>query len=200
MISFIRGPVTAIEDDGLVVDIGALGLLVSAPMHMLQPRPVVGEEITLHTFLQVREDAWNLYGFADREQLRLFKLLLNISGIGAKTALAIVDSVSPSRFAMAVANKDAAPLTAVSGVGKKSAERILLELKDKFPAMTTEDGEAIPAPAPEALNRELLAALKQLGYSATEARSFAMQAQGALGDDAPAEELLRESLKIAMRA
>jgi len=200
MISFVRGPVASIEEEGLVVDTGSVGLLVLAPLSMLNPRPVIGEEIMLYTYLQVREDAWSLYGFANREQLKSFRLLLNVSGIGAKTALAIVDKVSPQRLSAAIAAKDAAPLTAVSGVGKKSAERILLELKDKFP-LADGAGEAMEVSLPaEELNRELLAALKQLGYTATEARSFAIQAEASLGREAAAEDLLREALKIAMRS
>jgi len=200
MIAFVRGPVASIEEDGLVVDTGAVGLLVQAPISMLNPRPAIGEEIMLYTYLQVREDTWSLYGFANREQLRSFRLLLNVTGVGAKTALAIVDRVSPQRLSAAIAAKDATPLTAVSGVGKKSAERILLELKDKFPlADGAEEDRGFSLPTEE-LNRDLLAALKQLGYTATEARSFAMQAQTALGKEAAAGDLLREALKIAMRS
>lgn len=201
MIAFVRGPVTAIEDDALIVEVGGVGIAVAAPLSMLEPRPAIGEDVFLHTYLQVREDAWTLYGFTSKEQLRIFRLLTGVSGVGAKTALAIVDKVAPSRFAAAMAAQDARVFTAVSGVGKKSAERILLELKDKFPAAAA-DG-AVPAetmPAAEELNSDLLAALKQLGYTATEARAFAIKAQAQLGADAAAERLLREALKIAMKS
>lgn len=200
MIAFVRGPVAALEEDGLVMDVGSVGLFVLAPMSKLKPAPIIGQEMMLYTYLQVREDAWNLIGFTDQEQLHCFRLLLSVSGVGAKIALAILDRVSPAQLAAAVSAKDSAALTVVSGVGKKSAERILLELKDKFPEFSAEGaGGAVTAPVEE-LNRDLLAALKQLGYTATEARSFTMQAQNAIGRDAAAEELLREALKIAMRA
>lgn len=204
MIAFVRGVVAAIEDDSLIVELGGgIALSVSVPLTMLQPHPAIGKEIFLHTHLQVREDAWLLYGFPDREQLRLFRLLLNISGVGAKTALAILDHISASRFGAVVAAQDSKAFTAVSGVGKKTAERILLELKDKFPTVAA-DGASLSAaetlPPGEELNRELMAALRQLGYSAAESRAFAMQAQAALGLEAKPEALLREALKLAMKA
>lgn len=199
MIAFLRGIVSDIDTDSLVLDWNGMGLQISVPMNRLQPRPVLNETCFLHTHLQVREDAWTLYGFSEKEQLEMFRLLLNVSGIGAKTALAIVDQMNPQRFANAVLEKDVKPFTAVSGVGKKTAERILLELKDKVEAFRGEAGEDVPTePAfSDGLNADLVAALKQLGYSPTEARAFALGAQKALGADASPEGLLREALKIA---
>lgn len=203
MIAFIRGPIALIDDDGcLVIDKGGLGLAVAVPLSMLQPAPAVGEEITLHTHLQIKEDGWQLYGFGDKEQLRVFRLLLSVSGVGAKTALAIVDKIAVARWPQIMAAKEVKPLTNVSGVGKKTAERILLELKDKFPVLSA--GGALPEGGGEEtfdqLDRDLLAALRQLGYSATEARAFALQAVTSLGPQAGSEVLLREALKIAMRS
>ena len=202
MIAFVRGVVAALEEESLVVELGGIGLTVAVPFAMLNPRPAMGKEITLYTHLQVREDAWTLYGFTDREQLHLFRLLTGVSGVGAKTALAIVNKLSVSRFGGVMATQDVKALTAISGVGKKTAERILLELKDKFPHGLTEDGAVVGEAflSAEELNRDLLAALKQLGYSPTEARAYALQAQSVLGTDASSEALLREALKIAMKS
>ena len=198
MFAFVKGIVAEVGDEGLVLDMGGLGVSVSVPMSRLDPRPALNETIMLHTHLQVREDAWTLYGFSDKEQLEMFRLLLGVSGIGAKTALAIVDKVNPQRFAAAIGEKDVKPFTAVSGVGKKSAERILLELKDKVSSFARADGEPLSDVAePEPFNADLLAALKQLGYSPTEARAFALGAQETLGAQASTEQLLREALKIA---
>lgn len=201
MIAFVRGQVTAVEDEALIIDIGGVGLMVMAPLSELSPRPVIGEELLLHTYLQVREDAWTLYGFTDKEQLRCFRLLIGVSGVGAKTALAIVDKLNPRRLAAAIAAQELPALTAVSGVGKKTGERILLELKDKFPALAAADA-ALPQPAAagEELNPDLLAALKSLGYTASEARAFAIKAQAELGAGAEADLLLRAALKIAMKS
>ena len=202
MISFVRGSVNAVEGDNIIIDKGGVGLEICVPMSMLHPLPAVGDEITLYTHLQVKEDGWQLFGFTDKEQLRVFRLLIGISGIGAKTAVAILDKIAVGRFPQIIAAQDHKPLTAVSGVGKKTAERILLELKDKFPqadaaVITGEDGEPLPG---ESLDPQLLAALKQLGYTATESRAYALKAMANLGVDAGSEALLRESLKIAMRS
>ena len=202
MIAFIRGIVSSVDGETIVIDKSGVGLEIYVPMSMLQPAPAVGEEITLHTHLQVKDDGWQLFGFADKEQLRIFRLLIGISGIGAKTGVAILDKIAVSRFPQIIAAQDHKPLTAVSGVGKKTAERILLELKDKFPVVAskipgTETGEPLTG---EALDPQLLAALKQLGYTATESRAFALKAMANLGADAASEALLRESLKIAMRS
>ncbi len=199
MIAFVRGRVEAVEGDTVIIDIGSIAFEVLAPLAMLNPRPVVGEEILLHTHLHVREDNWLLFGFSDKEQLHSFRLLQTVSGIGAKTALAIVDRVSPQRLAVAIANKDSSVFTAVSGVGKKTAERLLLELKDKFPAFVSEEGIIEPLPREDALDPGLLAALKQLGYTATEARAYTMKAMAALGEDAETQDLLKEALKLAMK-
>lgn len=202
MIAFIRGIVSSVDGETIVIDKSGVGLEIYVPMSMLQPAPAVGEEITLHTHLQVKDDGWQLFGFADKEQLRIFRLLIGISGIGAKTGVAILDKIAVSRFPQIIAAQDHKPLTAVSGVGKKTAERILLELKDKFPVVAseipgTDTGEPLTG---EALDPQLLAALKQLGYTATESRAFALKAMANLGADAASEALLRESLKIAMRS
>jgi|WetSurMetagenome_2_1015567.scaffolds.fasta_scaffold736256_1 holliday junction DNA helicase RuvA len=203
MIAFVRGRVDSIEieDETLIIDVGGVALSVLVPYAMLEPRPAIGEEILLHTHLQVREDGWQLFGFSDKEQLRLFRLLQSVSGVGAKTALAIIDKLPPLRLAMAIAGQNKEALTAVSGVGKKTAERILLELKDKFPSINAMAADTVGiAPAEAQLNAELLAALKQLGYTVTEARSLALKAESLLGEDAAPELLLREALKIAMRS
>lgn len=204
MIAFITGTLVAIEDDSLIIDIGSIGLSVAAPLSMLDPRPVIGASIYLHTHLQVREDAWTLYGFSSKEQLHIFRMLLNVSGVGAKTALCIVDAINAARFKSILASREIKPLTAISGIGKKTAERIMLELKDKFetiaddPASMTVGEEY--AFAADSVDRDLLAALKQLGYSATEARSFALAAQADSEPDARSEELLKKALQIAMRS
>lgn len=200
MIAFVRGRVESIEEEGLIVDLGGIALQVLTPLSMMEPRPVIGEEILLHTHMHVREDAWQLFGFTDKEQLRIFRMLQSVSGVGAKTALAIVDQLSIKRFSAAIASQDIKALTTVSGIGKKTAERILLEMKDKFPQLVGGDA-ALGLPADDiALNEDLLLALKQLGYTATEARAFGLKAQSNIGVDAKAEELLREALKIAMKS
>lgn len=115
MISFVRGKVADLTGDALVIDLGGIGLEVFAPFARLQPAPAIGEEILLYTHLQIREDNWQLYGFTDKDQLTAFRLLLSVSGVGAKTALAIVDQLSVQRVVAAIAVKIASllPLLAV---------------------------------------------------------------------------------------
>src|SRR5215469_4493091 len=103
MIAFVRGKVFAVNEDNLIIELGGLGFQVIAPLKSMSPRPLVGQEILLHTHLQVREDAWQLYGFLEEEQLELFRHLLKVSGIGAKTALSIVDSISTQAIMRALA-------------------------------------------------------------------------------------------------
>lgn len=202
MIAFVKGFVSSVDDDIVVLDIGSIGLSVSVPLHMLDPRPVIGNELLLYTHLQIREDAWTLYGFSNKEQLKIFRLLLNISGVGARTALSIVDAITPSRLHSLVANQEIKPMTAISGIGKKTAERILLELKDKFPSLPGNEVtmDAASYDIGNELDKDLLAALKQLGYSAVEARSFAIQAQENCAPGTSSEQMLREALKIAMHS
>jgi len=205
MIAFVNGPVMSVEDDSIIVSTGAIGYSLLVPMSRIQPRPVIGNDIFLYTHLQIQDDAWNLFGFSDQEQLKLFRMLLNVSGVGAKTALAIIDAINPVRFIASIKSQDIKTFTNVKGIGKKTAERIILELKDKFKdVIVDEESEMIQTTAPEdaesSINKELLAALKQLGYSATEARAFAIQAEAQLGSDATPESLLRAALKIAHNA
>lgn len=204
MIAFVKGTVMDLDGDTVVLDVNGVGLSVLTPFSMLQPCPEIGEEAFFHTHLQIREDAWTLFGFSSKEQLSVFRLLLGVSGVGAKTALAIVDKVNTLHFQQIVANQDLSPFTAVSGVGKKTAERILLELKDKCKDLP-QSNEAVAQPKAPATpagsqNQELIAALHQLGYTASEARSFALKAMEALGENAGTEALLKESLKIAMNS
>lgn len=200
MIAFVKGIVTAVDESRLVVDIGGVGLEVLAPLTQLQPYPQLGEDIYLHTHMQVREDGWQLFGFATAEQLRIFRSLIAINGVGPKMALAICDSLSPQRLIAAVAAGDEKAFCAVSGVGKKIAQRLLLELKDKFSdAELAGLPQAAAAPAmPAATSSELVEALKQLGYSATEARALALQVQEQLPDEKDTGRLLSAALRLSL--
>ena len=204
MIAFIRGTIQAINEDSLIIDLAGLGFQVMAPLRSMNPRPQMGQEIMLHTHLQVREDAWQLYGFAEEDQLTLFRQLLAVSGIGAKTALAIVDSISAHSIIKALAEGDFDVFCKVPGVGKKTAQRLVVDLKDKFalPLGQGRAGEgrglsaAFGAAAPSAYV-DLLAALEQLGYRGAEGRALAMQAYKNLGDGVQTAQLLQEALKLA---
>jgi Holliday junction DNA helicase RuvA len=187
MISRLRGVPAGRSVDGLVLDVGGVGYLVAAT-----PSALAGadgdREVTLETYLHVREDALQLYGFADRDERDLFVSLLGVSGIGPKVALAVVSSSPPSELRRAIALGDAARFQAIPGIGKKTAERIVLELKGSLVETLEHRGEA-PA------STELVArdALVELGYSIVEAERVLAGVDPGLS----AEERVREALRRA---
>jgi Holliday junction DNA helicase RuvA len=204
MIAFIQGKIFAVNEDSLIIELGGLGLTVLAAMKSMSPRPLVGQEIMLHTHLQVREDNWQLFGFAEEEQLLLFRHLLAVSGIGAKTALAIVDNISAQAIMRALAEGNVDLFCQVPGVGKKTAQRLVVDLKDKFVLPFSRSGAGEGAGIPATLGTgmssayaDLLVALEQLGYRGAEGRALAMQAYQNLGDKAQPAQLLQEALKLA---
>lgn len=198
MIAFLRGKVFAIEEESIVVETGGFGISVMAPLAMMRPLPAVGEEIFLHTHLQVREDGWLLFGFPNHEQLEIFRYLLSVSGIGAKTSLAIVNALSADKIAAACSKGDYNSFCTVSGVGKKTAQRIVLELKDKFAKWQgTETAEDF---IPDFYtDQDLLDALVNLGFGAAESRALAAKATAKLGKEADTNSLIKEALRMAAK-
>ena len=203
MIAFVKGPVYDIDftESRLTIEFSGLGLSVLAPLNRLHPLPVLGEEIMLHTHLQIREDAWQLFGFPLIEQLTVFRQLLAISGIGAKTALAVIDTLDLPQLRRVMATSDVKALCAVPGIGKKTAERLILELKDKYALL--ERAEASPAatmPLGGEVDNDLLFALHQLGYTPTEARRLEMLVGQQAPPAADTTAKLRLALKLGMKA
>jgi Holliday junction DNA helicase RuvA len=186
VISRLRGVPAGRTVDGLVLDVGGVGYLVSATPSVLR-RADGPSEVTVETYLHVREDALQLYGFADAAERSLFVQLLGVSGIGPKVALAVVSSASPEELQRAIALNDSARFQAIPGIGKKTAERIVLELEGSI-------AESVPVPSGGA-PRELVArdALVELGYSLVEAE----QALAGVDPNLPAEERVREALRSA---
>jgi holliday junction DNA helicase RuvA len=187
MISRLRGAPAACTPDGLVLDVGGVGYLVAATPSALRQAEGAGE-VTLETYLHVREDTLQLYGFADPSERELFVQLLGVSGIGPKVALAVVSSSPPGELRRAIAREDAARFQVIPGIGKKTAERIVLELKGSI-ADAIEHGVGHPT------SHELVArdALVELGYSVVEAE----HALARVDPDLPAEERVREALRSA---
>lgn len=174
MIASVRGEVIAVEEDALVVDVNHLGMRVYAPLNRMNGLYRLNGEIFLHTHLIVREDQWSLFGFPTTDELLLFKQVLNVSGIGGKSALSILNQLSPAEIVGTVTEGNTKPFEKVSGIGKKTAQRIVLELKDKvsklgIQGVTAAEETVVPVKA-EADNGDAVAALCQLGYSATEAK------------------------------
>lgn len=186
MISRLRGTPVGRTPDGLVVDVGGVGYLVNATASVFR-RAEGASELTLETYLHVREDALQLYGFADAAERSLFVQLLGVSGIGPKVALAVVSSASPDELQRAIAVRDSARFQAIPGIGKKTAERIVLELEGSLAQAVSSADSGAP--------RELVArdALVELGYSLVEAE----QALAAVDPDLSVEERVREALRSA---
>jgi Holliday junction DNA helicase RuvA len=182
MISRLRGTVVARSPAGVVIDVGGVGYLVAATPRV---HARMGEETTIETYLHVREDALQLYGFASAEERELFELLLGVSGIGPKVALAIVSGSPPAELRKAIARDDLARFEAIPGIGRKTAQRVVMELKDKM---------AQPAGAGSA-SGELLArdALVELGWSVVDAD----RALADIDESLSVEEQIRSALKKA---
>lgn len=193
MIASLRGTLIHLGADHLVIEAGGVGYLVFAPRPVLGSIGPLGESVFVHTVLIVREDSMTLYGFATREQRALFESFLGVSGVGPKVALSLLSAGSPDEIRTAIAHSDTARLARVPGIGKKTAERLVLELKGKLDLKGLPVPVAGATPAATAVNNELAELLVSLGYSAAEAAS----AIAALPADAPPE--LEERLRLALR-
>ncbi len=175
MIASLQGIVDIIGADWVVVNIGGVGFKVSVPTSVLSEGGIIGHEIKLFTHLHVREDEMTLYGFAAPEDLRLFDTLLTVSGLGPKTALNMLSAMSTDQLSLAIASASVEMLTSISGIGKKTADRIILELKDKVGAFVT----VTPVGRMAQENTDVLSALTSLGYSIAEAsRAIAVLPSG----------------------
>jgi Holliday junction DNA helicase RuvA len=186
LISSIRGNLDTVGPDWADVSVGGVTFRLSVPGSTAEDLAKVGSEVRLFTSLQVREDSLTLYGFSAEEERLTFEVLIGINGVGPKVALSVLSRFTPASLAAAVSTGDSSAFTGVPGVGKKTASRILLELKGKL-----EGDWAVPAAAIS--QGEVVDALTALGYSAAEAR----EAVAALpqGDSMPLEDKLREALQ-----
>ena len=190
MIARLRGRAVANTVEGLVLDVGGVGYLVAATPSAVR-NAEAADEVTVHTYLHVREDALQLYGFADASERELFVQLLSVNGVGPKVALAIVSGSRTAELRRAIALEDIARFQAIPGIGKKTAERIVLELKEKLAAAMPEAvAEGGDPGGPHAVARD---ALLELGWSVLEAE----QALAGTDPAAPPEERVREALKRA---
>jgi Holliday junction DNA helicase RuvA len=186
MIARLRGKAVGSTPEGLVLDVNGVGYLVAATSSAVRAAEA-GGEVTVETYLHVREDALQLYGFADRAERELFTQLLTVNGVGPKVALAIVSGSPAEELRRAIVREDAARFQAIPGIGKKTAERIVLELKEKVGVATV---AAVTTESPHLVARD---ALVELGYSVADAERALAQTDPA----APAEERVRQALRKA---
>lgn len=172
MFAYIKGTLEIKGNDYVVIDVNGVGYKIFAPLSTIERLGDVGSIVKVHTHYHVREDNISLYGFYSLEELRMFELLIGVSGVGAKSANAILANISPSRFALAVITNDIKELTKLPGIGAKSAQRIILELKDKLKseeAIAESDFEFQIASSKDSNSSEAVAALQVLGYPVKEA-------------------------------
>ncbi|TLY80436.1 MAG: Holliday junction branch migration protein RuvA [Gammaproteobacteria bacterium] len=195
MIGSLRGRIASKTPPQLTVEVGGLGYELEAPMSTFFHLPAVGEEVRLLTHLVVREDAHVLYAFATEEERRLFRSLIRVSGVGPKIALALLSGISVSAFIQCVRNEDIAALTRVPGVGRKTAERLIVEMRDRLAAPHPTHETPATAGAASAED-EAYGALVALGYRPAEATRLL---KGAGPGTHSTEELIRRALQGAAR-
>jgi Holliday junction DNA helicase RuvA len=197
MIGFLRGKLVAKQPPVLLIDVGGVGYEVEAPMTTFYDLPGTGTEITLHTHLVVREDAHTLFGFAKLSDRALFRSLIKISGVGPRMALAILSGMSAEAFVRCIRDNDAAALTRVPGVGKKTAERLVVELRDKL-GKGEAGGADIPVAASGPANpvEEAVSALIALGYKPPDASRMVRAVES---KDLGVEEIIRRALQAAAK-
>jgi len=193
MIGRITGTLVEKHPPQVLVDVGGVGYEIDVPMSTFYNLPASGERITLYTHLAIREDAHLLYGFGTEAERQAFRQLLKVSGIGAKTALSVLSGMSVTELANAIAAQETGRITKVPGIGKKTAERLLLELRDKFSAATATVSSAGAAPSGES---DILNALSALGYNDKEA-SWAVKQ---LPPDTAVSDGIRQALKLLSKS
>ncbi len=196
MIGRLKGIVIHKQPPWLVVDVHGVGYELEAPMSTFYDLPEVGREVALFTHYAQKEDSVSLYGFLSEAERRLFRDVQKVAGIGAKIALAILSGASVSDFARLVQTSDVTALTRIPGIGKKTAERIVVELRDRASAFGGAGTTLAGKPVPTDPLGEAILALQQLGYKPAEASRMAEKAQ-ADGDDV--EAIIRKALKSALR-
>lgn len=202
MISYIKGPLTAIEEDVIVVEAGGVGMGIHVPLSVLDRLPGIGREVTVYTYFQVREDAMSLYGFLNRQDREMFRQLIGVNGVGPKAALGILSTMTPDDLRMAIVTGDAKAISRAPGIGPKTAQRLILDLKDKVSMEEVLGNLALPSDggASAALGtigmgeaaKEAVQALVALGYSNMEANKAVKQVE--VTETMTAEDVLKASL------
>lgn len=204
MISYIKGALGAVEDDVIVVETGGIGLAVHVPLSLLEELPALGEEVTVYTYFQVREDAMTLYGFLHRQDREMFKQLIGVNGIGPKGALGILSVMRPDDLRIAIVSGDAKSISKAPGIGAKTAQRLILDLKDKvdleevmmssFGGGKENSSDAGASAAGMAASaKEAVAALTALGYTGMEASKAVKKVE--ITENMSVEDILKASLK-----
>ena len=191
MYYYVKGILARKGDGFIVVEAGGVGYMIYTSLNSITLAPAVGSEITMYTYLYVREDVMDLYGFTLQEEKDMFMKLISVSGVGPKAALAILSVSTPAKLAAAVVTNDTKTITKASGVGPKMAQRVILELKDKIDAASLNiDADDLGEEAPSDNKNEAISALMALGYSLADAQNAVRKTDGTLS----VEEIIKKAL------
>lgn len=205
MISYIRGELCDIEEQRAIVDVNGVGYGIYMPQQALSLLPPMGQQVKIHTYLNIREDAMQLFGFLTKEDLNVFRLLIGVNGIGPKAGLNILSCLSPDELRFAVLSGDAKAISATPGIGKKTAEKLILELKDKLNiedmlehAAHGGDSEDLASgtdTASKTMQAEAVQALTALGYGSAESLRAVKKSSP---ECSSVEDILKEALKFLL--
>lgn len=201
MISYIRGELVALEEEKVIVDVGGVGYGIYMSGQAMSMLPPTGNEVKIHTYLNVKEDAMQLYGFLTRDDLEVFKLVIGVNGIGPKGGLSILSQLTPDDLRLAVMSKDVKAISSAPGIGKKTAEKLILELKDKLRIedvlnhQVEGEGSAVISIG-QGLQADAVQALVALGYGNTEALRAVKKVE--IEESTTVEDVLKSALKFLM--
>lgn len=205
MISYIQGELCDIEEQKAIVDVNGVGYGIYMPQQALSLLPPMGQQVKIHTYLNIREDAMQLFGFLTKEDLNVFRLLIGVNGIGPKAGLNILSCLSPDELRFAVLSGDAKAISATPGIGKKTAEKLILELKDKLNIEDmlehaahggdSEDLSSGTDTASNTMQAEAVQALTALGYGSAESLRAVKKSSP---ECSSVEDILKEALKFLL--
>ena len=199
MIAFVKGSLAEVELDRVIIDVGGVGYNVFVSSYTISRLPLEGNEVKLYTYLNVKEDLMQLYGFLSKDELRIFKLLIGVNGIGPKGGLGILSYLTPDDLRFAVMSNDVKAISAAPGIGKKTAEKLILELKDQLGSIepeevTTSESVTGNVSFSREIQTEAVQALVTLGYGSTEALRAVTNVM--TEQEESVEEILKKALKF----
>ena len=199
MYSYIKGELAEVNTDHIVIDVGGIGYMIYIPAQSLNYLPGIGEMLKVHTYLYMREDAMILYGFLTKDDLEMFKLLITVSGIGPKGGLAVLSTLSSDDLRFAVLSGDSKAISKAPGIGSKTAQRVIIDLKDKlsledaFEKKLEHENEKINVSSNSQVKNDAVMALNALGYSSSESINEVYKVE--ITDDMDVEDVLKAALK-----
>lgn len=201
MISYIKGELVACEENRVIVENGGIGYSIFMPSKSVSCLPQTGNTVKIHTYLNVKEDAMQLYGFLTKDDLDVFRLVITVNGIGPKGGLAILSQLTPDELRFAVMEKDIKAISAAQGIGKKTAEKLIIELKDKLSIedcleKTADPEDVLSTGTEQGVRQDAVQALVALGYGSTDALRAVKNIE--INEATTVEDVLKNALKYLL--